>query len=475
MMMVSLFLALVSASDAHSRADDASDVERYQSHKMSVCRIVALHPAMNPLFMGNQQGAESMGTQPGFGGGMSQSVGSGFVIQNDDQGPLMVTNAHVVADAPNVFIQYPALGPYTFEARVVLVNHDMDLAFVKVATAMLEKLDNVTTTKGMPVTPVQLFKGKVTFGMKALAMGFPLGSKTIKLSTGILSGHEDVNSIVYQHTAPISPGSSGGPLFLKGTSKVIAVNFATANQDSSQQNNYAIPAYRVEQMITQYRSQQSNHMDVEIVPVNGDDDVIAEEGEGEDDVVGMFPGFGGFGGMFPGLGKKYKGYDLSKCEADRNDPACEYRLPKLSSVVTVGGPPLYTKYGCSAGVLLSSIAPESYLKFADPPIGDYAFLTKVNDVEIDQYGMGRMDDLFDDPIRFEDILFSNSDVSQDGVVEVCSCGQTTTHKVPLKWNSKMEKQVPFFAEPAFASLDYESFAGVTVSPLTMNIAAASSS
>jgi hypothetical protein len=79
----------------------------------------------------------------------------------------------------------------------------MDLAFVKVKSADLKKLR--ANTKETPLHVAKLFDGKVKFGMQAVALGFPLGVKTMKLSTGVLSGHEDVNFIVYQHTSPISP------------------------------------------------------------------------------------------------------------------------------------------------------------------------------------------------------------------------------------------------------------------------------
>merc|ERR1719191_2230561 len=84
--------------------------------------------------------------------------------------------------------------------------------------------------------------------------------------------------------------------------------------------------------------------------------------------------------------------------------------------------------------------------------------------------MGQLAEFFDDPVRVEDILFSAKDVTGESSVEVCSCGQTQTHKVPMKWNTKMESPVPMLTEPSFASLDYEQFGEVTIAPLTMNLA-----
>merc|ERR1719359_437535 len=208
--------------------------------------------------MTHRHSAESLVEQPGLPGmgggmgGMSQSVGSGFVVRDDDDGPLIVTNAHVVSDAPALAIQVPAAGQEQYEARVVLVNHDMDIALVKITSE--EEVSKMRENLGEhKLVPVDLFSGSTKVGMSAVAMGFPLGMTSVKMSTGVLSGHETVGDfIVYQHTSPISPGNSGGPLFVEGTKKVLGINFATAAAANSQQNNFAIPSWRVQQMLMQY-------------------------------------------------------------------------------------------------------------------------------------------------------------------------------------------------------------------------------
>merc|ERR1719271_1425426 len=182
------------------------------------------------------------------------------------------------------------------------------------------------------------------------------------------------------------------------------------------------------------------------------------------------PGMGGMGAMFgmPQFLKPYKGYSRKQCEKDRS--MCEFKVPKMNAEVSVSNSAIYEKYGCDKGVFLSHIRSDPYLKFADPPVEAKSFITKVNDVPIDKFGMGSLPEFFDDPVRLEDILFSAKDVTGESSVEVCSCGETKKHKVPLKWNSKMESPVPQMTEPAFASLDYEQFGEVTIAPLTMNLA-----
>merc|ERR1719486_138969 len=130
------------------------------------------------------------------------------------------------------------------------------------------------------LVPVDLFTGTTQVGMSAVAMGFPLGMTSVKMSTGVLSGHETVGDfIVYQHTSPISPGNSGGPLFVEGTNKVLGINFATAAGSSSQQNNFAIPSWRVQQMLTAYDKHEEAEAEAE-AETEGDQGKVTE-GEGE--------------------------------------------------------------------------------------------------------------------------------------------------------------------------------------------------
>ena len=61
-------------------------------------------------------------------------------------------------------------------------------------------------------------------------------------------------NICIQSTAPISPGSSGGPLLNNDGSEVVGVNFAKATEGEN--INYVIPAWRVKQLIRRHLSDQ---------------------------------------------------------------------------------------------------------------------------------------------------------------------------------------------------------------------------
>jgi serine protease Do len=68
-----------------------------------------------------------------------------------------------------------------------------------------------------------------------LALGYPLGQQSLKSTNGIISGHEHH---LIQMSAPINPGSSGGPLLnIKG--EVIGINSSGITE--AQNVGYAIP------------------------------------------------------------------------------------------------------------------------------------------------------------------------------------------------------------------------------------------
>lgn len=81
-------------------------------------------------------------------------------------------------------------------------------------------------------TPVKISLRKGEIGDPVIAMGSPLGLQNT-VTTGIISGVNRDFTIpsyeykgVYQISAPISPGSSGGPLLDQNTGEVLGVNSA---------------------------------------------------------------------------------------------------------------------------------------------------------------------------------------------------------------------------------------------------------
>ena len=83
-------------------------------------------------------------------------------------------------------------------------------------------------------------------GTKVFAIGNPLGFANT-MSDGLISGIREIDHVeMIQISAPISPGSSGGPL-LADNGKVVGVT--TSGIKGGQNLNFAIPASRVADLL----------------------------------------------------------------------------------------------------------------------------------------------------------------------------------------------------------------------------------
>lgn len=142
-------------------------------------------------------------------------LGSGFLY--NDQGDI-ITNAHIVGDASTVLVRMP--DTQTYYGTVIGVGEVVDVAVVRV-----QELVNLE-----PMSIAFEYGGEVGDGV--IAMGSPRGYQNT-VSTGIISALNRDFSLppyqfdkAYQISAPIAPGSSGGPLLLATTGEVIGINSA---------------------------------------------------------------------------------------------------------------------------------------------------------------------------------------------------------------------------------------------------------
>lgn len=162
-----------------------------------------------------------------------ESRGTGFFI--NDQGYL-VTNAHVVNEAKTVWITIPALGRETVRVEIVSFCPDRDLALLRITP---KDIDRVKEKLGRVPFLMLGDSNLIRRTNKILVLGYPLGQHSMKSTTGVISGREAVNSISYiQITAPINPGSSGGPLI---ASDGTVVGIAVAVAADAFNVGYAIP------------------------------------------------------------------------------------------------------------------------------------------------------------------------------------------------------------------------------------------
>ncbi|ACS99477.1 S1C family serine protease [Paenibacillus sp. JDR-2] len=157
--------------------------------------------------------------------------GSGFVY--NDKGDL-ITNAHVVAGASKVTVK--TADARELEGDVIGISTETDVAVVRVAgLAGVEPLSMVR-------------KDKAEIGDEVIAIGSPLGFQNT-VTTGIVSGVGRSFEIkpytyndLYQISAPIAPGNSGGPLVDKKTGEVLGINSAGIEQSSI---GFSIPIVNV--------------------------------------------------------------------------------------------------------------------------------------------------------------------------------------------------------------------------------------
>lgn len=159
------------------------------------------------------------------------SLGSGFLY--NDQGDIL-TNAHVVDGSKQVTVR--TLSQEEYEGTVIGISTDTDIAVVRVSE--LEK-----------IAPLPLAKeGKAEVGDEILALGSPLGLENT-VTTGIVSGLDRsfdiapyIYSNLYQISAPITHGNSGGPLISSDTGKVLGINSAIAGENSTIGFSIPIPS-----------------------------------------------------------------------------------------------------------------------------------------------------------------------------------------------------------------------------------------
>lgn len=155
--------------------------------------------------------------------------GSGFIISQDGE---IITNAHVVNQATSIMVQMPAFGKHQFEVDLIGIMPEKDFALLKFQP---EDLELIKKTLGKISYLPLGDSDSVVRSQEILALGYPLGQESLKSTTGVISGRE---SGMIQMSAPINPGSSGGPS-LDATGKVVGIN--TAGIREAQNIGYIIP------------------------------------------------------------------------------------------------------------------------------------------------------------------------------------------------------------------------------------------
>ena len=153
-------------------------------------------------------------------GGGAKAIGTGFFLSVDgklvkEEG-LLLTNAHVVTDSPVVKIMTTYIEHIALPVTVVSVNHDRDLALLKVEPQTVQWLKRVLRDRyELNHIPSLGFGDSDTLrtGYEVHAVGHPLGLIDQQFTTGQYQGCVHLNNEIRGLSgALINGGNSGGPL-----------------------------------------------------------------------------------------------------------------------------------------------------------------------------------------------------------------------------------------------------------------------
>jgi len=212
--------SIIVISDSPGTAADAKPPDQVPARQ----RVV-----LTPQEIAKRALASTLLVVSGDRNGNRLALGSGFVIAPD----LIVTNSHVLTQGRIGLVR--ALGSDQF-LSVTVVSRDVrdDLLLLHVANLKMK--------------PLFLDSDDPAIGDTIFAMGNPEGMEGT-FSEGLVSALRNVGGArVIQITAPISHGSSGGPV-LNTFGEVVGIS--TSMLVSGQNINFAVPASAIGALLEQ--------------------------------------------------------------------------------------------------------------------------------------------------------------------------------------------------------------------------------
>lgn len=210
-----------------------------------------------------------------------EKVGGTGVLYETDQGPRVITNAHVVEGTTALSAELTDGGKYT--ARVVGSAPCQDIAVVELVNA---PPDLATMSLGE--------SAGIISADPVVALGYPLtaqrgGSAGITSTTGDVSNADVVGNQIspdlpeypalIQHTATINPGNSGGPL-LDDSGAVVGINTLSSAGTTVENQFYAITIDHVKALLPSLEAGNDQ--------VNLGWNIVSGEGEAAREYLGSF-------------------------------------------------------------------------------------------------------------------------------------------------------------------------------------------
>ena len=159
------------------------------------------------------------------------STGTGFAISKAGH---VATNYHVVEDAENITVAVPGpMGSRKLSAKVIVSDEKNDLAILFI---------NDPDFGGFDPIPYGFRNSAVSVGEDVFVLGYPMTEtmgEEVKLTNGIVNSKTGFQGDItmYQISAPVQPGNSGGPLFDED-GNIIGV--VSAKHEGAENVNYAV-------------------------------------------------------------------------------------------------------------------------------------------------------------------------------------------------------------------------------------------
>ena len=186
----------------------------------------------------------------------NDSSGSGFIVGENENELLIVTNNHVVTDSTELKVQF--IDETVATAKIKGTDSSMDLAVLAVSLEQLEE-----KTKETISIAVLGDSEALRVGEPAIAIGNALGYGQ-SVTTGVISALnrqimvEDGTTIgnLIQTDAAINPGNSGGAL-LNVRGEVVGINSNKMGGSAIEGMGYAIPISKAKPIIEELMSRET--------------------------------------------------------------------------------------------------------------------------------------------------------------------------------------------------------------------------
>lgn len=168
--------------------------------------------------------------------------GTGFALKDG----YIITNYHVVEGAKSITIQ-GVKGSFNpmYHATIVGADKNNDLALLKITDSAFS---------GFGTIPYSIATASSDVGENIYVLGYPLTSTMgdeLKLTTGVISSKSGFQGDVsmYQISAPIQPGNSGGPLF---DNKGNVIGIVSAKHKGAENVGYAVKTSYLRNLVESY-------------------------------------------------------------------------------------------------------------------------------------------------------------------------------------------------------------------------------